>query len=193
MEKFKKYEDINKPDFRNTIVVVTNTVTGEQRPFDLKDVYDSISSINLSEHVPEDIQSQFNTVKNLYIYTWHCYAFFQIVEIKCFSVLENALRLVVADDDITGLFKLITKAIETGRIGLDYLKTDLRIENVTQADYEEFARSFSSFRNNLAHGSNTLHPYSLSIVYRCALLINHLFEMKAKHPHINSQNNSLKV
>ena len=96
MEESKKYEEVNKPDIRNTFYVAINKKTGEQRPFALRDVYDMVSPINLSDRVPEEVRSQFNIVKNLYLYTWHCYAFFQVVELKCFSVLEYALKQVVA-------------------------------------------------------------------------------------------------
>lgn len=36
MEEFKKYEDINEPDFRNTIYVTINRKTGKERLLRLK-------------------------------------------------------------------------------------------------------------------------------------------------------------
>lgn len=176
MEEFKKFDEINKPDIRNTFYVAIDKETGTQHPITLKDVYESISLVNLSDSVPEEIRSQFNIVKNLYLYTWHCYAFFQVVELKCFSVLEYALKWVVSDEDIWGAYTLILKAVETGKITEEFIKKDMALEHITENHYKEFARSFSNLRNTLAHGSTMLHSLSLDVVYRCSLLINHLFE-----------------
>ncbi len=144
----------------------------------------------MSECVPEEIRSQFNVVKNLYLYTWHCYSFFQVVELKCFSVLEYSLKEVVADEDVWGTYKLIMKAIEISKIQENFIKKDVGLGHLTKDDLHEFAKSFSNLRNTLAHGTNMLHSLSLDVVYRCSLLINHLFDCNSEQITQRSSNDS---
>ena len=180
MEKFKKLGDIDHPDMRNTLWVVVNQETGQQRKLNLSDIYKSVELIDLGERVPDDVRSQFNVAKNLAIYTWYCYSFHQISELKAFSTLEMALRRKFGkDEQQLGLKKLLEMAVESGLIkdrGFSHISETLKNPDST-AYTEQLPDLIPKFRNNLAHGSCTLHPYSVFNLQICADFINQLFEI----------------
>ena len=60
MEQLKKLEEINLPDRRSDSFVICNQQTGQQRKYQLEDLYREVKSIELNECVPEDVRSQFN-------------------------------------------------------------------------------------------------------------------------------------
>jgi hypothetical protein len=174
-EQLKKYEEILEPDFRSKLIVVSNTKTGVSRQIELKDVYNTINSIELSHNVPEDIISQFNIARNLAIYTWFSYSFHQISELKSFSTLEFALRQIYGKK--RGLGKLISSAVKDGRIkdiGFSHIASDGRDES--SINYvNKLKELIPSFRNDLAHGSTTLHDGSFFTLRFCADFINQLY------------------
>ena len=92
METLKKFEEINLPDRRNKYYVIINRESGEKRNLELKDFYFEIESIKINDEAPEQIRSQFNIARNLAIYTWFCYPFHQISEMKAFSTVDYALK-----------------------------------------------------------------------------------------------------
>lgn len=165
---------------RNTLWVVVNHETGQQRKLTLSDIYKSVESIKLDESVPDDVKSQFNVAKNLAIYTWFCYSFHQISELKAFSTLEMALRMKFGKDEQKLRFKtLLTKAVESGMIkdiGFNHIKETLKNPDST-AYTERLPDLIPKFRNNLAHGSCILHPDSCINLQICADFINQLFHV----------------
>ena len=175
MEELKKLSDINKPDERNLHFCVMNEITRETRPFDITDIYNAVDEIKLTEKVPEDIISQFNVARNLAIYSWHSYSFNQISELKAFSCIEMALRDRLSENKI-GLKALIKKAVRLGLIkdkGFVFLGDDA-------SDSTKYSESLIDviphLRNDLAHGSATLHPGAVGTLQKCAEFITQLYE-----------------
>ncbi len=178
METFKRLDDIALPDVRNTLWVATNLETGEQRKMALSDIYESVALIDLHESVPDDVRSQFNVAKNLAVYTWYCYPFHQISELKAFSTLEMALRMKFGENgQRLGFKRLLRKAVASGLIkdiGFSHIADN--VENPESTVYtERLPDQMPDLRNNLAHGSCTLHPYSEINLQICADFINQLF------------------
>ncbi|MBN1618895.1 hypothetical protein JW887_06180 [Candidatus Dojkabacteria bacterium] len=177
-EQLKDFDDILKPDTRSDLFTVTNLRTGDARKAELEDVFALVSSITLSDSVPEDIISQFNIARNLAIYTWFSYSFHQISELKSFSTLESALRHIYPHK--RGLGKLISSAVKDRRIndiGFSHIASDGRDES--SINYvNKLKELIPSFRNDLAHGSTTLHDGCFFTLRFCAEFINQLFNDK---------------
>ena len=176
METLKKLEEIEKPDTRNTHFVLINHETGEERSLTLEDFYKTVELIKLHERVPDNVRSQFNVARNLAIYTWFCYAFHQISELKAYSTLEMALRIKF-DKNKVGLKQLLIEAVKSGLIkdrGFRNVKNTLK--NLDSTEYvKRLPELMPRFRNKLAHGSNMLTDSAFFNLQICADFINQLF------------------
>jgi hypothetical protein len=176
MEQLKKFEDITQPDRRNNHLVVLN-LEGGQKKYGLEDLYQEVNSISLNEEVPEDIRSQFNVARNLALYTWFCYPFHNIADMKAFSTLEMSLKIRIDDPKVRGLCKLIKKAIDKGLIKdrhFSHIKG--QVTNPESICYvEQLPEIIPDLRNDVAHGSTMLYPSSIMNLRICADFINQLF------------------
>src|SRR5579864_1762095 len=54
--------------------------------------YDDVAELDLHGGVPDDIRAQFETTKNLYLYSWFVYRFFPVSQHYSLVTLEFALR-----------------------------------------------------------------------------------------------------
>ena len=70
MEHFKSFENIQKEDERWHVFSQPETVPLFNIPFTFQYIYNNINSINLSDDVPDEIQSQFNIAKMIAVYSW---------------------------------------------------------------------------------------------------------------------------
>jgi len=158
MEKFKNIDEINQMDDRFNLFVKNY----EKLKFD--DLYNAINKINLNKNVHDDVISQFNIAKNLYIYSWYVYSFNSVAELKAISKLEFALRLKInPKNKKCGLSKLIKEGINKKLIS----------EKIFS---EHLIKYLIRMRNNLAHGSTTQNLPSTVILDKCAECINELFK-----------------
>lgn len=180
MEEFKLLASLTNPDERNLYWAVIDRSTGASRRLELEDIYNSVFEISLDEIVPEDIRSQFNVAKNVAVYSWYCYPFHQVCEMKAYSTVEFALKQRLEKN--SPFPKLITKAINLGLIndaGFSHLRKPVDEASV------EYSRSLveimPKLRNGLAHGSTTLRPGAVKTLRICADFINQLYRNKVKH------------
>ena len=174
-ESFKNMDEIFSVDIRNTYFKYVNQVTGEMSDMTINDIHNSISLITLSSAVPEEIQSSFNTAKNLGLYSWYCYAFHQIAEMKAYSSLEEALKLKFSEPK-KGLGKLIKLAVNQGNIkDIGFKHIPSPVDPLSIEYSSSLIELIPSMRNNLAHGSQTLHNHSNLTLSICADFINQLF------------------
>lgn len=60
--------------------------------------HEIISRYSLIESVPEKITIQFETAKNIYLYAWNVYRFFNVADHQALTCLELALRVRFKDD-----------------------------------------------------------------------------------------------
>jgi hypothetical protein len=174
MEEFKSYDSLLDPDERNSYWCIEDTSSGVTRSLSLEDVYNSISEISLDAVIPEDIKSQFNVAKNVAAYSWFCYPFHQVCEMKVYATVECALKQRLGKE--WPFPKLIKKAINWGLI------TDKGFSHIAEPEDEasvEYSKSLveimPELRNGLAHGGTTLHPGAVSTLKICADFINQLY------------------
>lgn len=79
-----------EPDFRNADR--DKLCENGFEPYAINDHHQKIDALNLNPSVPEDISTQFETSKNIYLYAWCVYRFFPVARQHALSVLELALR-----------------------------------------------------------------------------------------------------
>jgi hypothetical protein len=177
MEELKSFTTLLQADERWACLVSVDRSTNEIKLSSLNERYQDVSEITLSTSAPEDVQSQFNIARMLCIYAWLYYPLHQIAELKAFSTVEMALRL--RFPGTKGALKmLLSIAVERGVLvdkGFSHIVAD--DEDPTQYS-KKLPSLVSSFRNDLAHGSPTLHPGSLFTLQNCAEIINQLFPDK---------------
>ncbi len=79
-------------DPRSVSFSVLDPKINKYRTKELTDHYNNISQYALKPSVPEDIVIQFETAKNLYLYAWYVYRFYNVAEHHVLTCLEFALR-----------------------------------------------------------------------------------------------------
>jgi hypothetical protein len=178
MENLKKLEEITLPDRRNTCFVLINQKTGRQRKFRLEDLYEAVKSMELHQGVPEDVRSQFNVARNVALYSWFCYPFHNVANMKTYATLEMALRIKFGQEDTKkGLYKLVETAVKQGLIKdkhFSHIKGKLK--DLESTCYVERLPEITSFlRNTGAHGSTMLYNGSILNLHICADFINQIF------------------
>lgn len=155
---------------------------GEQHVPTLAEHHASIASLQLIDKVLDDIRTNFETAKNLFLYAFYIYRFSVVACTQAYQTLEFALRERAKHAGITSsklmLGALIRLAIQRGWL------TDKafdKIRGCSSASENSYSRKLveilPALRNNLAHGSCTLfEPHrALEQLEICAAIINHLF------------------
>jgi hypothetical protein len=170
MEELKKLEEITLPDSRNTHYVLINRQTGQQRKYRLEDLH---------------VRSQFNVARNISLYSWFCYPFHNIADMKTFSTLEMALRVKLKKQNTrTSLFHLIGISVKQGLIkDKHFSHIRAKLTNLESTCYvESLPKLISSLRNNWAHGSTMLYDASAMNLRICADFINQIFDKTKNNP-----------
>lgn len=104
-EKLRPAEYACEPDPRSTTFVRIDRTNGTCRAIELADHHEEISSYVLHAGVPEDIAIQFETARNLYLYSWFVYRFYPVAEHQSLACLEFALRERLKDEIRKGEIK----------------------------------------------------------------------------------------
>jgi len=78
---------------------------GTSRAIELADHHEQISGYVLHAGVPEEIVVQFETAKNVYLYSWFVYRFYPVAEHHSLACLELALRERLKEEIRTGKIK----------------------------------------------------------------------------------------
>lgn len=120
-ETLRPAEHIHEPDPRNAQTAWVDRTSGVIRPVQASDLHNAIAAFVLDPAVPEDIAQHFETVKNVYLYSWFIYRFQPVAELLSLACLEYALRVRLADEirerklkeKRPGLQKLMAYAIQT--------------------------------------------------------------------------------
>lgn len=161
MEHLKLLSEVCQPDIRYRGRVDLDKTTGTISETTIESIYDLIQPISLGSNVPDEVRSHFETAKNLALYSWFVYSFNVVAAMHAFASLEMALRTKI-DDKKTSFKGLLDKAFNnrklTGGLGPP---VDLSV-------------ALSRMRNDLAHGSSTMHGQGIAVLQTCADLINEL-------------------
>ncbi|MEX2163173.1 MAG: hypothetical protein WD823_02865 [Sulfuricaulis sp.] len=114
--------NVCKPDSRSKSFV--RLTENGPRPITIEDQYRSVVRLILHDGVPEGIRIQFETTKNLYLYSWFVYRFYPVAQHHAYTCLELALRerfeaeMLLAGEQKRehgpGLRRLLTYAIAKG-------------------------------------------------------------------------------
>lgn len=190
MEKLKLLKDILEPDVRQKYFSRINFRTGEAKEKTLEDIYYDVECVTLSCKVPQAISDHFETAKNLFVYSWFVYPFNVVAELQAYSSLEFAIREKTGDRK-TAFSRLLKKIVDDGWLtdsdlsfnplrkeGTINSKSETQPESLQQSrDYcNILCETIPKLRNDLAHGSSTLHNNGLLALRICADLINQLYK-----------------
>jgi hypothetical protein len=158
MELLKRMADICQPDERNQNRVDIDLITGAVTPTTIESIYAVVEEIELNDGVPDEVRSHFEIARNLALYSWFVYSFNVVAGLQAFASLEMAVR------EKTSNRRMAFKA---------------RLDEVFKG--RQFAAGVSlstvvtKLRNDLAHGSSTMHGQGLNTLRMCADLINELY------------------
>ena len=101
----KSFDDILQVDDRNQIFVSVDRVTGERRRVTREDRYNMISEYGLHEGVPDKVATQYDVARDLYIYAWFEYRFYNVAEIQALMALEFALNIRIGKEALKAYIK----------------------------------------------------------------------------------------
>lgn len=135
MENFKAFDEILEPDIRMTCQVWVDLDTGEQKRKTQQDHYAQVVRYELDRTVPEEICSQFNTAKNLLLYTWYAYHLLSSAELQVLIVLEAALRKRIGEEKIKELTKQKKRGLHA------YIKHAIEKNWISNADFRAWHRA----------------------------------------------------
>jgi hypothetical protein len=85
--------------------VSIDRTNGTSRDIELADHHEGISRYVLHAGVPEEIVVQFETARNVYLYSWFVYRFYPVAELQSLACLELALRERLKEEIRTGKIK----------------------------------------------------------------------------------------
>lgn len=158
METLKRFEEIFQPDTRQLDRYNVDESAGAVNVMGLEDIYGMVEGIKLGENVPEVVRSHFEVARNLVVYSWFVYSFNVVAALWSFASLEMAVKEKTSDRQ-TG-FKNQLDRVFNGR---------------KLADGLSLSTAITKLRNDLAHGSATMHNQGLATLRICSELINELF------------------
>jgi hypothetical protein len=159
MESLKNLDEIYMPDARYRNRVNIDTATGEVSEFKINDIYSLVESVRLNDNVPEEVRSHFETAKNLILYSWFVYSFNAVAALHALASLEMAVRAKTGDEQ-TAFKNLLYKVFK----GREFVPG------------QPLSKVVAYIRNDLAHGSSTIHGQEHHYVSMCADLINELYQ-----------------
>lgn len=184
-ERLRPAEHLHDPDPRNGLTVWCDTTTGFTRQLQAKDLHDAVASFSLDPAVPEDIAQHFETVKNLFLYSWFIYRFQPIAELQSLACLEYALRDRLGGNEILtrkfnekrpGLQKLLRYAIENQLVKNEGFDRWVRSQDPEWDLLASLEKALPRIRNDYAHGTHNLAPTALGIIELVHEIINQLFQ-----------------
>ena len=162
MERLKPREQVLLPDVRYQNRANLDYSTGILTEMTIDTIYEELEKVDLNDHVPESVRNHFEIARNLVLYSWFVYSFNVVAAMQAFASLEMAVKDKTGDKKgslKSQLDKVFKGRKLSGGIGPPI---DLSV-------------AISKLRNDLAHGSPTLHGQGLALVGMCADLINELY------------------
>jgi hypothetical protein len=198
-DAFRAQDRVLLPDERWTPIVNLDLATGKTSPRALETEHSRIAELTLDDCVARDVRVHFETARNLLLYSWFVYRFVQVAELHALGTLEMALRLRLdyTGDHSPGLARMLKEAFKKGLFRDEGFRHVERMKKTKPVPYPEdsvhlggvvlppspvsgYAKmlcwSLPMHRNDLAHGSVTLNPWSSYLTLEtCCDLINDVF------------------
>ena len=140
---FKQLHEIFEPDPRSKCLARLDAAGQHQKT--IEDHYGDITAIRLSKGVPAEIREQFDTIRNLYLYSWYVYDFTIAVDLYVYALIEKAIREKCQRSGLTlqgheGLKRLLKISIQEGWItntDFDYAVELMDMEIISAANNTE--------------------------------------------------------
>ena len=191
----KDFAKLSRPDDRWSIIGRMDRTTGQFQAITLREIYDGVATITVEATLPDEVATQFETARDLFVYTWFAFDFFVPAQLQALATLELALRhrfKVPPTAKDRGLARLLKRALSEGVLTEADLAEAGVPDPLTKKDWEQSAAhggtlrawttyaeravSFlSGFRNELGHGNRLMLPSSLVVLRVVASLLNRLF------------------
>lgn len=182
-EKLRPAEYIHEPDPRSALTAWVDRTNGVVRPVQACDLHDAVAAFVLNPAVQEDIAQHFETVKNVYVYSWFIYRFQPVAEMQGLACLEYALRVRRADEiragklksKRPGMQKLMRYAIESQLVKNEGFARWARAQDPEWDLLRSLEKALPGIRNDYAHGTYSLTPTALGIIELVHEIIDQLF------------------
>lgn len=158
MERLKKLEEVCQPDERNRNRSDLDHSTGVVTPTTIESIYAVVESVQLNDNVPDEVRSHFEIARNLALYSWFVYSFNVVAVMQALASLEMAVRDKTTNKDMS-FYQRLNKVFKNRQLGGGL----------------SLAKALSKLRNDLAHGSATIHGQGLEYLSLCSELINELY------------------
>lgn len=185
-DRFRPLAELLRPDIRWSHFHVLEA--NGARPKTIEDHYAVVNQFSLNAAVPEDVQTHFDTARNLLLHAWYVYRFLSVASMQAYASLEMALRVRLGPPRPSGLSAALKRAVDQGLLfdrdlrhanRLRERQWDVTIDHVVDPESQHFVRQiekvFPKFRNQWAHGSAGLHGDNYLVLEICCDLINQLF------------------
>jgi hypothetical protein len=203
-ERLRRLREVGRPDPRWKHFVVQGERLELWRSFGIQDLHRSIRYSILHAGVPDVVWVQFETARNLSLYSWYVYRFSSLAEFLALSALEAALRhrLLLAKKlppkKRWGLQRMLKEATDQGWIRAEKLRAFRVLTRAREQSYEslrlyglqfgeapklvpaeylkQLTKVLPMVRNELAHGKGLLMKEDSRTLRVCADLINQLYD-----------------
>ncbi len=162
MEQLKPRNELCSPDIRNRNRVDFEHSTGVVTETTCESIYNEVERITISSSTPTDVRNHFETARNLLVYSWFVYSFNITAIMQALASLEMAVREKTGEKKTP--FKSLLEKVFKNRKLVSPLGPAIPL-----------SVAISKARNDLAHGSPTLHGMGIPWVSMCAELINELY------------------
>jgi len=159
MERLKRLEDICRPDERYLNRADIDLSTGAETRTTIESIYVLVEEIELGAGVPDEVRSHFEIARNLAVYSWFVYSFNVVAGMQALASLEMAVR----------------KKTNATKNNNFYDQLDRVFPGRELAPTLTLRKGITKLRNDLAHGSSTMHGQGVSTLCFCADLINELY------------------
>ena len=199
----KQPDEIFEPDPRSTSFTKLDA-TG-QHSKTIGDHHKQIAAVRMAARVPEEIRAQFDTVRNLYLYSWYVYEFTVPASFYAHALIEKTVKEKCSRSGVeppkrAGLRKLLKLSIERGwlknadfKFALELARQELvpsadpnrlpalrsePLYDLAGTDFcEHLAESLPEIRNMGVHGEAGLGlpTTALHSLEICACIANALF------------------
>jgi len=163
MERLKRLEDICQPDQRWLNRVDIDYSTGAVTPTTVESIYTLVEEIELGANIPNEVRSHFEIARNLIVYSWFVYSFSVVAAMQALASLEMAVRIKTNATKRDNFYNLLDRVFP-GRELVSNLAPPVPLSKVV-----------TKLRNDLAHGSSTMHGQGVNTLGFCAELINELY------------------
>ena len=113
----KRLDEMFEPDPRSTSFVKLDA-TG-QHSKTIGDHYKQIATVRMADRVPEEIRAEFDTVRNLNLYSWYVYEFTAPATLYAYALIEKIVKEKCSTSGVdppkhAGLAKLLKLSIRQG-------------------------------------------------------------------------------